>query len=125
MALMAFLAAVFGPIVGGLVGLLGHALGDAMFYGSVWWSWVVPDGVVGLVIGLFAAKYAVKEGGFTNTKAITLFNVMQVIANAAAWILVAPILDIVIYAEPVNKVFIQGIGAFIGNILIIDRKSVV
>ncbi|MDE7047963.1 ECF-type riboflavin transporter substrate-binding protein [Parablautia intestinalis] len=119
MALMAFLAAVFGPIVGGLVGLLGHALGDAMFYGSVWWSWVVPDGVVGLVIGLFAAKYAVKEGGFTNTKAITLFNVMQVIANAAAWILVAPILDIVIYAEPVNKVFIQGIGAFIGNILII------
>lgn len=119
MALMAFLAAVFGPIVGGLVGLLGHALGDAMFYGSVWWSWVVPDGVVGLVIGLFAAKYAVKEGGFTNTKAITLFNVMQVIANAVAWILVAPILDIVIYAEPVNKVFIQGIGAFIGNILII------
>ena len=60
-----------------------------------------------------------KEGGFTNTKAITLFNVMEVIANAAECILVAAILDIVIYAEPVNKVFIQGIGAFIGNILII------
>lgn len=64
MAIMAFLAAVFGPIVGAVVGILGHALGDAMFYGSVWWSWVFPDGLVGLVVGLFAAKYAVKEGGF-------------------------------------------------------------
>ena len=35
MAVLAFLAAVFGPIVGGVVGLLGHALGDAVFYGSV------------------------------------------------------------------------------------------
>ena len=33
-AVLAFLAAVFGPVVGGIVGLLGHALGDAMFYGS-------------------------------------------------------------------------------------------
>lgn len=52
MAVMAFLAAVFGPVVGGVIGLLGHALGDAMFYGSVWWSWVFPDGVVGFAIGL-------------------------------------------------------------------------
>lgn len=49
MALMGFLAAVFGPIVGGIVGLLGHALGDALFYGSVWWSWVFPEAVVGIV----------------------------------------------------------------------------
>lgn len=51
-ALLAFLAAVFGPVVGGIVGLLGHALGDALFYGSVWWSWVFPDAVFGLLIGL-------------------------------------------------------------------------
>lgn len=55
-ALLAFLAAVFGPVVGGIVGLLGHALGDALFYGSVWWSWVFPDAVFGLLIGLFAAN---------------------------------------------------------------------
>ena len=72
-ALLAFLAAVFGPVVGGIVGLLGHALGDALFYGSVWWSWVFPDAVFGLLIGLFAAKYAIKDGGF-DKKAIILFN---------------------------------------------------
>jgi len=119
MAIMAFLAAVFGPVVGGVVGFLGHALGDAMFYGSVWWSWVFPDGVVGFVIGLFAAKYAVKDGGFTNSKAIVLFNVVQVITNAAAWMIIAPVLDIAIYAEPVSKEIAQGAGAFAGNIIII------
>ena len=68
-ALLAFLAAVFGPVVGGIVGLLGHALGDALFYGSVWWSWVFPDAVFGLLIGLFAAKYAIKDGGFDKKAA--------------------------------------------------------
>ena len=89
-----------------------------MFYGSVWWSWVFPDGLVGLVVGLFAAKYAVKEGGF-DKKAIVLFNIAQIVVNAIAWIGLAPLLDILIYAEPVDKLFVQGAGAFFGNILII------
>ena len=113
-ALLAFLA----PVVGGIVGLLGHALGDALFYGSVWWSWVFPDAVFGLLIGLFAAKYAIKDGGF-DKKAIILFNVVQVVANALAWILIAPVLDILIYAEPVSKAFAQGFWAFLGNIIVV------
>jgi energy-coupling factor transport system substrate-specific component len=119
MAILAFLSAVFGPIVGAVVGLLGHALGDALFYGSVWWSWVIPEGVVGLCIGLFVNKIAVKEGGFVNGKNIVLFNVVQIVANAIAWILVAPVLDILMFAEPANKVFAQGAFAFLGNIIVI------
>lgn len=117
-ALLAFMAAVFGPVVGGIVGLIGHALGDALFYGSVWWSWVFPEAVFGIIVGLFAAKFAIKDGGF-DKKSIVLFNVVQVIGNALAWILVAPVLDILIYAEPANKVFVQGVWAFIGNIIIV------
>lgn len=117
-ALLAFMAAVFGPVVGGAIGLIGHALGDALFYGSVWWSWVFPEAVFGIVVGLFAAKYAIKEGGF-DKKAIILFNVIQVIANAAAWIVVAPALDVLIYKEPLNKVVVQGIGACVGNVIIV------
>lgn len=119
MAILAFLSAVFGPIVGAVVGLLGHALGDALFYGSVWWSWVIPEGVVGLCIGLFVNKFAVKEGGFVNGKNIILFNVVQIVANAVAWILCAPVLDILMFAEPANKVFAQGAFAFLGNIIVI------
>ncbi|MBE5843741.1 MAG: ECF-type riboflavin transporter substrate-binding protein [Butyrivibrio sp.] len=118
MAVLAFIAAVFGPIVGGVAGLLGHSLGDAFFYGSVWWSWVFPEAVVGVAIGIFAKKFAVTEGGFVG-KNIVLFNIVQVIANAVAWIIVAPVLDILVYAEPANKVFAQGAFAFIGNIVVI------
>ncbi len=110
--------AIFGPLVGAIVGLLGHALGDALFYGSVWWSWVFPEAVVGILIGAFAKKFAVREGGFAK-KNIVLFNVVQVVANALAWILLAPALDIAVYAEPANKVFLQGAAAFLGNILIV------
>lgn len=117
-ALLAFLAAVFGPVVGGIVGLLGHALGDALFYGGVWWSWVFPEAVFGIAVGLFAKKYAIKEGGFGG-KQIALFNIAQVVANVIAWIVVAPVLDVLIYAEPANKVFAQGAIACICNAVII------
>ena len=118
MAVLAFLSAIFGPFVGAIIGLLGHALGDAVFYGSVWWSWVFPEAVVGIAIGAFAKKFAVKEGGF-DKKNIILFNLVQIVANAAAWIIVAPVLDIAVYAEPASKVFLQGAFAFLGNIIII------
>ena len=116
-AVLTFFSAVFGPIVGGAIGLIGHALGDAIFYGSIYWSWVFPDALFGILMGVFAAKFAIKDGGFDG-KAIALFNVVQVIANARAWILLAPVLDILIYAEPAKKVFTQGILAFIGNIIV-------
>ena len=116
-AVLSFFSAVFGPIVGGAIGLIGHALGDAIFYGSIYWSWVFPDALFGILMGVFAAKFAIKDGGFDG-KAIALFNVVQVIANALAWILLAPVLDILIYAEPAKKVFTQGILAFIGNIIV-------
>lgn len=116
-ALLSFFSAVYGPIVGGAVGLLGHALADSFQYGSIWWSWVFPEGVLGILIGLFVSKYKIERGEF-GIKQILLFNVVQIVANAIAWILVAPVLDILIYAEPSNKVFTQGAFAFIGNIIV-------
>ena len=119
MAILAFLSAVFGPIVGAIIGMLGHALGDSIFYGSVWWSWVFPEAVVGIGVGLCSSIFNVKSGGFGSTKNIILFNVTQILSNAIAWILVAPLLDIAVYAEPADKVFIQGVFAFLGNIIVI------
>lgn len=71
-ALLALLAAIFGPVVGAAVGFLGHALADATQYGSVWWSWVFPDAIFGLIVGIFVSKYKVEKGGF-EVKEIILF----------------------------------------------------
>lgn len=115
-ALLAFFAAVFGPVAGAVIGLVGHTLADAFQYGSIWWSWVFPDALFGLLVGLFVNRYKIEQGDF-GLKAIITFNIVQIIANAAAWIGLAPVLDILIYAEPANKVFVQGLTAFGLNIV--------
>lgn len=109
-----FFAAVFGPLAGFLVAFVGHALNDFIAYGSPWWSWVFASGAGALVTGLCAAKVAPKvEAGEFGKSEMIYFALYAVIGNALAWLLVAPILDIVMYAEPVSTVFLQGITAFV------------
>lgn len=106
----AFFAVLFGPIAGGLIAFIGHALSDAVQYGSPWWSWVIASGVCGAVYGIAYKRTGVQEGSFKG-KDIAVFNIIQLVGNILAWVVVAPLLDILIYSEPVNLVFTQGIVA--------------
>ncbi|MFO9690103.1 ECF-type riboflavin transporter substrate-binding protein [Weissella confusa] len=106
----ALVTAIFGPIVGGLVAFIGHALNDAISYGSVWWSWVIADAVFALVFGFAIKRLQLTNGDFTKRKAV-LFNVWQLIGNIVAWSIVAPLGDILIFSEPATKVFLQGFVA--------------
>ena len=115
-AFLALMALMYGPLAGFLIGFIGHCLKDAIFYGSPWFSWVIASAVVGLVIGLIYKKINISGGEF-NKKEIIIFNITQIIANVLAWFVVAPTLDILIYAEPASKVYLQGILGGIGNIL--------
>ena len=110
----AFFAVLFGPLAGVFIQFVGHALSDAFQYGSPWWSWVISSGVAGAIYGLARKRVNIADGRLT-IGAIVWFNVYQVVGNAIAWAALAPILDIVIYAEPANKVFAQGAVAFVGN----------
>ena len=114
MAVLAFFAAVFGPVTGSIVGLAGHALGDALFYKTVIWSWAVPEVIVGALIGFFAVSFEVREGRFIKSR-ILLFNAVQIIANILAWLILAPILDILIYKEAAGHAFLQGFWACLLN----------
>jgi energy-coupling factor transport system substrate-specific component len=110
----AFFAVVFGPIPGALIAFIGHALSDTFLWGSAWWSWVIASGVAGFGFGL-AKKWINSESGVFGTKEILTFNAVQASAHLVAWVVVAPVLDILIYSEPVNLVFTQGLVAFVGN----------
>lgn len=55
------------------------------------------------------------EDGEFSVKDAVRFNVIQIIANVIAWVVISPVLDIVIYSEPANLVFAQGIVAAISN----------
>lgn len=112
----AFFATLFGPIAGALIAFIGHALSDAVQYGSPWWSWVIASGVSGFIFGLAFKRTSVEEGSF-GLKDIITFNVIQIVGNLVAWVVVAPVLDILIYQEPVNLVSTQGLMAAVGNMV--------
>ncbi|HEL1621911.1 TPA: ECF-type riboflavin transporter substrate-binding protein [Streptococcus suis] len=112
-AVQSLLAVVFGPVVGFLVGFIGHTLKDSLTYGP-WWSWILASGVFGLVVGLTKKRLRIQEGIFEG-KDILFFNLVQIAANVLAWGVIAPVLDILIYSEAANKVFAQGLVAGIAN----------
>jgi energy-coupling factor transport system substrate-specific component len=109
-AIVAVFAAIFGPLAGMLIAFIGHFLTDLTWGYGVWWSWVIANAVFGLLVGLFWKLYKIEEGGF-GLKNCIIFNAVQIVANHIAWVLIASILDILIYAEPADKVFIQGLVA--------------
>ena len=129
--LLAFIAAVFGPIPGLLSGLIGHFFIDFSYGWGVWWSWVISSAIFGGIVGWFSRKLKIEDGEFGKTDIIR-FNIGQIIGHLLAWAVIAPILDIVIYAEPANKVFVQGLvsagvnivtTAVVGTLLCIAYSS--
>lgn len=112
--LLAFMALVFGPVAGALIGLIGHALIDFSYGWGVWWSWVIASGVFGLLVGLAGKAFKIDEAEI-GKKGLIKFNVGQIISHIICWGLVAPVLDILIYNEPLDKLFAQGLFAGISN----------
>lgn len=114
--LLAFMAAVFGPVAGALIGFIGHFLVDLSAGWGIWWSWVITSGVAGALMGFAANRVKLGSVPFGG-KQIGFFNAYQAVAHLICWVVVAPILDILIYQEPANKVFVQGLVAAAANIV--------
>lgn len=106
--LLAFIAGVFGPIAGLLSGLIGHFFIDFSYGWGVWWSWVIASAFFGCAMGFVTSKLKIDEGIF-DVKSAIMFNVGQIISHLLAWVVIAPVLDILMYSEPANKVFLQGL----------------
>ena len=111
---LAFIATLFGPVAGLLAGFIGHALIDASYGWGVWWSWVIASGVFGVLMGIAVKKINLEDGVFGKPE-ILRFNVSQIICHVICWGVVAPVLDILIYQEPVEKLFAQGLVSGISN----------
>ena len=114
--LLALFGAAFGPFVALLAGFIGHALIDFSFGWGIWWSWVIASAFCGFVMGLSKNSVRLATEKFDRKRIVT-FNVYQIIAHLLAWVVVAPVLDILMYAEPWNKVFVQGFVAALVNIV--------
>jgi energy-coupling factor transport system substrate-specific component len=110
-AVVAFFAVVFGPAVGFVGGFLGNLLVDLTAGWGIWWTWVVVTGLYGLFVGLGCKGINLEDGVF-GKKEFIRFTIVTVLGCLVCWGLVAPVGDILVYAEPANLVFIQGL--FVG-----------
>jgi len=117
-AVLAMFASIFGPVAGFLIGLIGHFLVDLTWGWGVWWSWVLTSAFFGGALGLFWKQFKIEEGQF-GVKQMVLFNGFQIGANLLSWAVVAPTLDILIYSEPANKVYLQGLVAGLSNSVVV------
>jgi energy-coupling factor transport system substrate-specific component len=111
---LGFFAVVFGPVAGLLIGLLGHILTDLTSGYGVWWSWVIGSAFVGLVSGFILHGVKIDEGEFGKKGAVR-FILGSLVVHSVAWVGIAPALDVLIYKEPADKVFVQGILAAFVN----------
>lgn len=112
--LLAFLSVVYGPIAGALVGFIGHTLIDFSYGWGVWWSWVIASAVFGLLVGLGAKLLKMNETEM-GLMGLLKFNIVQIVSHVICWGGVAPVLDILMYNEPLDKLFAQGLVAGTSN----------
>jgi len=110
-AVVAFFAVLFGPVVGFLGGFLGNLLVDLTAGWGIWWTWVFTTGIFGLFVGLGCKNINLEEGIFGKKETVR-FVIVSVISALLCWGVIAPVGDILVYQEPANLVFIQGL--FIG-----------
>ena len=114
--LCAFMTVLFGPIAGALIAFIGHTLIDFSYGWGIWWSWVIASGVFGLLFGFASRKIKLADGEF-GKKDLLRFNIAQICCHLVAWGLVAPTLDVLMFAEPANKVYLQCLVGGISNIV--------
>ena len=111
--LLAFLAVVFGPMTGTLTGLLGHILID-LSYGEICWSWILASAAFGSLVGVLANVTRLNSGNLLR-EGIVKFNLIQVAIHVVCWAGIAPVLEILLYSESMDRIFEQGLTAAIIN----------
>ncbi|WP_320128038.1 ECF-type riboflavin transporter substrate-binding protein [uncultured Sphaerochaeta sp.] len=119
MAILALFAGMYGPIVGFLVGFLGHWITDMFAGWGVWPTWMLGSGIVGIVIGLFPlmTKHALDSGIFSG-KQVGFFILLAFIGNFVGYSISA-ILDFLLFAEPLDKVVTQQLIIAFSNTIVI------
>ena len=106
-AILAIFAALYGPVVGFLVGIIGHLITDLFAGWGVWLTWVLGSGIAGIIIGFLPKLTARRlENGAFPAGDIVLFIVLALAGNIFGYS-VSALLDFLIYKEPASKVMLQ------------------
>lgn len=114
-----FFGALFGPVVGLLVGGLGNIIGDLISFHNFYWNWDVGNALIGFVAGL-AVLYTM--GRYRNTRAIVIAEIASFIAIVVG-IGFAAYNDIwvskISFAAASSEFFVAGIPDLINGLILL------
>lgn len=111
--LLAFVAVAYGPTVGALCGLFGHALID-LYAGEFFWSWILASAAFGGLLGVLSNVVGLRPAR-RDRATLVYFNLCQVAVHVVCWAGIAPVLEILLYNESMDRIFEQGLTAAIVN----------
>jgi len=122
-AALTIFAMSFGAVLTPIVAFMSHFFSDSLSYTTVWWTWIVADGVLGLMLGLISQRFDLLHHRFTWRRVLH-FNLWQGIANILVWCIIAPLGDFLVYKSDWNYVLTQGLTAMAINFVVIAITSV-
>lgn len=115
-AFLTIFGALFGPVVGFLIGLIGHIITDLINGGVVWWGWALGSAIMGLFMGfIYMAKgFSLKDGKYTRSHIVYLivYGILGIVLGMGE----ATLFDIFLMGETVDKMMWQFGGAIIANV---------
>lgn len=111
---LAYFAMIYGPVVGGVIGIMGYSVARYLVAGTFHWSMAWSFAIFAIMIGSFQKKYKTAEGEF-GAKQLLLFQIVQITANLITWVLIASLLDILLYGQEAVYLVRLGFYAFIYN----------
>ena len=87
---LAVIAAMFGPVCGGIVGLSGAMMADVMQAGRIYTVDVASACIFGVFIGLFEEKFLVWQGEFRMRQFVD-YTCVTILAGIMNWIMLCPL----------------------------------
>lgn len=95
-AVVSFLATLFGSITGGLTGFLGIICSFAICGRNVGFPPAISYAIYGALLGQFADRYFIREGKL-KLKQVCLWNCTNIFSLITAFVLVKPLVEFLFY----------------------------
>lgn len=111
--LLAFLAVACGPLTGAATGLIGHILVD-LYMGELCWSWIIASAAFGGLMGVLSNVTRL-DPAHRDREMLIHFNLCQSAVHVVCWAGIAPVLEIFLYNENMDRIFEQGLTAALSN----------
>ena len=113
LGILAAVAAIFGPICGGVVGFGGTMLADVMLSDTIYMVDVLPACIYGVLIGLFAGKFLALEGDF-HIRQFVDYICVAAFAGIFNWVMICPLASFIMMHSNLFTVIERGSKIFVG-----------